>query len=161
VEHAHDVADEVQQRVRGDRLGPLSLAVATLIRRDGVIPRLGQRDELMSPRVPGLRKAVAEHDERPVARLGDVDANAVGLDGAVADLGAHARRFGGCAFTAASLTSVPQPGPVGKTRCPFTILGTVVTSSSYQGTTSGSISMIRRFGTIAQKCAFMHVDSQP
>ena len=39
--------------------------------------------------------------------------------------------------------------------------GFTVTRSSYQGTVSGSISMMRRFGTTAQKCAFIIVARCP
>src|SRR5207247_9610843 len=109
----------------------------------------------------GPRESVAHHDRRAVSGLRHVHADAVRVDDTVQDLGSHQRLFGGCAFTAASLTSVPQPAPVGSTRWPFSIFGTVVTSSSYHGTTSGSIPLIRRLCLTAQMWAFFCVDSQP
>src|SRR4051794_12216442 len=65
----------------------------------------------------------------------------------------------GWARTASSFTSVPQPGPDGSLRCPRSILGATVTRSSYQGTKSLSISIIRRFGTVAAKCVLIVVAS--
>ena len=57
----------------------------------------------------------------------------------------------------ASLMSVPQPGPVGRISSPFSMTGGCVTSSSFQGTSSMSISMTSKFGTAAQKCALISV----
>jgi hypothetical protein len=54
-----------------------------------VEPSLGQRHELMPPRIPKLRKAVAQQDERTLAGFGDVHRDAVRLQGAVRYLGHH------------------------------------------------------------------------
>ena len=91
------------------------------------------------------------------------------------DLEAHDRRqsnimwdcstkeyqLGGCFFTASSLMSAPQPGLVGMIRWPFSMRGGSVTRSSFQGTSSMSISMIRKFGMAAQKWALISVDMCP
>ena len=87
VQQADDVADHVQLRVLVDRLGAVGLAVAALVRGDSVEAGIGERGDLVPPRVPALREAVAHHDERAAAGLGDVHVDAVRLDGAVLDLG--------------------------------------------------------------------------
>ena len=86
-DQADDVADQVQLRVLVDGLGRSRLPVAALVGGDRVVAGLGQRRELVAPRVPGLGEAVAEHDEGTLAGLGDVHLDAVGLDGAVLDVG--------------------------------------------------------------------------
>ena len=62
---------------------------------------------------------------------------------------------GGCARITSSFTSTPQPGPVGNTSSPFSITGTGVTRSSFQGTSSMSISITRKFGIAAHICALI------
>src|ERR1700730_5218917 len=69
--------------------------------------------------------------------------------------------FGGCAASASSLGSVPQPGRLGTIRCPASICGGCVNSSSSQARLSMSISMMRRLGTAAAKCAFIMVHRWP
>ena len=56
--------------------------------------------------------------------------------------------FGGCLFTTSSLMSAPQPGFGGQViRWPFSYARRLsVTRSSFQGTSSMSISMMRKFG---------------
>jgi hypothetical protein len=44
-----------------------------------------KRSELMAPRVPGLGKPMAQDDERPDAGLGNVHADAIGLDDSVVE----------------------------------------------------------------------------
>ncbi len=83
IEQADHVADEMKQRVLVDRLGPVGLAIAAHVGRDGMVAGLGQRLQLMPPRVPGFGKAVAQHDQRAGALLGDVHLDAVGRDGPV------------------------------------------------------------------------------
>ena len=92
VEEADDIADQMEQRVVLDRLRHRGLTVAALVGRDGVIAGLRQRDQLMAPRIPGLGEAVAEDDQRPLARLGHVHAQAVGLDESVGDLHGQSSR---------------------------------------------------------------------
>ena len=64
-------------------------AVAAHVGRDGAEAGLGERAELMPPGVPGLGEAVAEDDERALAPLRHVHADAVGLDDRVL----HARHW--------------------------------------------------------------------
>ncbi len=92
IEEADDVADEMELRVLIDRLGGIGLPVAALVGRNDVVARVGQRADLVAPRVPALRKAVAQHDERPVCRtgFGDVHVDPVGVDETVRDLGHRA-----------------------------------------------------------------------
>ncbi len=68
---------------------------------------------------------------------------------------------GARARTAASFTSMPQPGALGSTSSPFSITGTEVTNSSRQATLSMSISMMRKFGTTAEKCALIMLHRWP
>src|SRR5262249_19327356 len=80
----------MQLRVALDLSRRIRLAVAAHVGRDGSEARFRERGELMAPRGPGFRKAVAEDDEWSLAGLGHVHANAVRLDGAVRD-GSHQR----------------------------------------------------------------------
>jgi hypothetical protein len=55
------------------------------IGRDGVESGCRQRRELVTPRVPALRKAVAQDEERPFPLFGKVEVDAVRLDHAMRD----------------------------------------------------------------------------
>ena len=73
--HQRDhVAGQVQDRVLVGGLRAAGAAVAALVGRDGVKACLGQRGELMPPRVPALGEPVQQHDQRALARLGHVHA---------------------------------------------------------------------------------------
>ena len=58
-------------------------AVAALIGRDRVIAGVGECGQLMAPGIPALREAVQQQYQRTLAGLGDVHAQAAGLDIAV------------------------------------------------------------------------------
>ncbi len=85
VDHADHVADQMQERVLLDLLGAVGLSVAAHVRRDRMIAGLRQRLQLRPPGVPGFRKPVAEDDERPFARLRQMDADPVRLDRPMCD----------------------------------------------------------------------------
>jgi len=68
---------------------------------------------------------------------------------------------GGCARTASSFTSAPQPGPCGTISSPLSMTGAAVTRSPFHGTSSTSISMMRKLGIAAQKCALIRVARSP
>ncbi len=87
VEHADHVADEMKQRVLIDVLGLACLAIAAHIGRDRAIAGIGERLQLMAPRIPGFRKAVAEEHDGSASGLGEMDRDPVCLDGAMGDLG--------------------------------------------------------------------------
>lgn len=80
VEHADEIADHVEDRVLIDRFGPVTLPIAAHVGCDRVVAGRRQRLELVAPGVPAFRKAVAEQHHRPLALLGDVEADAVRLD---------------------------------------------------------------------------------
>ena len=61
VEQSGEIADEVVDGVRLDRLRRVGLAVAALIRGDGAKAGLRQRPQLVAPRIPDLRKSMAQH----------------------------------------------------------------------------------------------------
>ena len=73
VEHADHVADQMEERVFVDLMGLAGLAVAAHVGRDGAIASVGKRLQLMAPRTPGLRKAVAEDHDRPRPGLRQMD----------------------------------------------------------------------------------------
>src|SRR6266511_4125457 len=77
VHQADHVADEVEERVLVDGLGPIGLAVAAHVGRNGVESGLCERRELVTPRVPGLRKPMTEDDQWSRSLLGHVHAEAV------------------------------------------------------------------------------------
>ena len=73
----------MEDRVLIDCLWSVALAVAAHVRSDGVKARRGQRGELMAPGVPGLRKPVTQNYWRPLALLGNIEVDAVALDGSL------------------------------------------------------------------------------
>src|SRR5207344_109199 len=94
--------------------------------------------------------------DKPMAQQGNRSERATFFSGIALD-----DHFGGCLFTTSSLMSAPQPGFVGMIRWPFSMRGGAVTRSSFQGTSSMSISMMRKFGIAAQKWALISVDMWP
>ena len=95
VEQPGEVADEVMDAVLLDGGGRVGVAVAALVRRDGAEARIGQGAQLMAPRIPQLRKAVAQEHRKAAARLDDVHADAVGVDVLVGEVG-HVRTLAAC-----------------------------------------------------------------
>ena len=83
VEQPGHVATERGQIVCLDLVGDRAVAVAAHVGRDRAVARLGERGELVAPRVPELREAVAEHDGRALALRRHVQLNAVRLDPAM------------------------------------------------------------------------------
>jgi hypothetical protein len=83
VHEPNDIAGQLKDVVLLDGFRPVGLAVPTLVRRYRALARLGQRRQLVAPRVPRLWKAVAENDQRPGPLLGDIHLDAVGFDGLV------------------------------------------------------------------------------
>jgi hypothetical protein len=80
VKESHRVTDEMQQGVLVDRLpvGRTDRHRACRERWRGI--RRGQRCELVAPRIPALRKAAAQDDQRPLPLLSNVKVDAVRLD---------------------------------------------------------------------------------
>src|SRR5579871_4113872 len=89
-DEADDVAREMQAGIGGDVVGLGRASVAPLVRRDHAITGFSDCCDLMAPGIPGLRKAMAEHDQRALPRFDIVHADAVGLDEPVLPLLAHA-----------------------------------------------------------------------
>ena len=63
----------MKQRVLVDGFRLACLAIAAHVGRDGAIAGLGERLQLMAPRIPGFRKAVAEEHDGPASRFGEMD----------------------------------------------------------------------------------------
>jgi hypothetical protein len=87
VKHADHVADEMKQRVLIDGFRLAGLAIAAHIGRHRAITGTSERLQLMAPRIPGFRKAVAEEHDGSASRFGEMDRDPVCLDGAMGDLG--------------------------------------------------------------------------
>src|SRR5208283_347142 len=87
VDQSDQIAGELKDVVSLDRRGTVGLPVAAHIRRDRVEPGVGQRADLMPPRVPRLGKAVAQQHAWTRAHLRIVEANAVDVGEAMRDLG--------------------------------------------------------------------------
>src|SRR5260370_27725988 len=85
IKESHHSADEMKQGVLVDRCRSVGSTVTSHIGRDGVESGCRQRRELVTPRVPALRKAVAQDDERPFPLFGKVEVDAVRLDHAMRD----------------------------------------------------------------------------
>src|ERR1700750_2988541 len=86
----------MEDRVLIYRLGPFALAVAAHVRGNYVEARLSQRIDLVAPRVPAFRKAVAQQNKRALALLDDVQADAVGLDDPLDRFAHRPRPIKGC-----------------------------------------------------------------
>ena len=80
VDQADHVADHVEQCVAVDLWWGVGLTVATHIGRDRMKTSRRQGAQLMPPGIPAFGKAVAQQDRRPGPLLGNVHADAVGLD---------------------------------------------------------------------------------
>ena len=63
-----------------DLVRTIAAAIAPHVGRDGVKPSIGQRRQLVAPRIPALWEAVAEDHERTRPLLGDAQVNAIRLD---------------------------------------------------------------------------------
>ena len=107
VEQADHVANKMKQSVLVDRFGAVGLPIAAHVAGDRVKAGLGERRQLMAPRIPGLGKAMAQQHQRPAALFGDVQVDAVGRDIAVSQF-AHVRSRG---QAAASATLRPAARP--------------------------------------------------
>src|SRR5712671_3272470 len=83
IEQPYHVTDEMEQRVLINRLGAVGPTIATHVWGHCPEPGLGKSGELMTPRVPGLGKPMAEQDERPFALLCHMHVYSVGVDEAV------------------------------------------------------------------------------
>src|SRR5262249_48017507 len=86
VEQAYHVANQLQECVLLDLFRTVSLAIAAHVGRHRVEPGLRECPELMAPRVPGLRKAVTENDQRSSALLGQMHMDAVRFNDTVLHL---------------------------------------------------------------------------
>jgi len=62
IDESNNISAQLENVVVLDGLWPIRLAVATLVRCDDVVSSLSQRLQLMPPRVPQFRKAVAQDD---------------------------------------------------------------------------------------------------
>ena len=83
IEHADHVADEVKQRIALDFGRLIRQAVAAHVGRNGMKPRRRQCVQLVAPGIPGLWESMTEQHERAAALLGDMNADAIGLNGTV------------------------------------------------------------------------------
>jgi hypothetical protein len=83
IENADQVADKMQDRVLVDRLRRIALAVAAHIGGDDTEAGGRERVDLVPPGEPGFGKTVRQQHQRPLALLGDVDADPVAFDDAL------------------------------------------------------------------------------
>ncbi len=87
IQQPDHVADQMQQRVPVDLRRLVGPPVAAQVGCDRTEPGCGEGRQLMAPRIPNLGKAVAQQDQRAFALLRDMHADAVGIDGAMPQLG--------------------------------------------------------------------------
>ena len=87
IEYAHHVADEVEQGVLVHSLRLFRQAIASHVGGDRPEARVAKRLQLVPPRIPGLRKAMTEQNERTSALFGDVHLDAVGRDRTMSQFG--------------------------------------------------------------------------
>src|SRR4029077_2354606 len=83
VDEANNISAQLENIVVLDSLRSICLAVAALVRRDDAVSCLSQRLQLVAPRVPQLRPAVAKDNQRPLAILGEVHFDPVRFENAV------------------------------------------------------------------------------
>ena len=58
-----EISDQIEDTVGLDGERCIAVPIPALIGCHDAIPGIGQRFDLMSPRVPGLRPTVAQHNE--------------------------------------------------------------------------------------------------
>ena len=75
-DHRREIPGDRPSAVRVDPARLVGEVVAAEIERHGAKPGLGQRGQLPAPRVPEVREAVDEDDQRPVAGLDRVQSDA-------------------------------------------------------------------------------------
>jgi hypothetical protein len=91
IQQTHDIADQMEHGVLIDRFWPVALAVTAHVRGDRMEACRGECFDLVTPRVPAFRKAVAQQNKRVLALLDDIQADTVGLDDSL-DRFAHGPR---------------------------------------------------------------------
>src|ERR1019366_6722815 len=90
-ESAH-IFDQLDHPVGLDRLRCVAVAVAAQVGRDGVIAGVGNRLQLVAPRIPELWKPVQQHHDWPGAGLGNVKSHLPNADRAMGDVRYRLRR---------------------------------------------------------------------
>ncbi len=80
VQHADQVANEMEKRIDFDIIGLVGLAISAQVGGDDAVASLAQRGELVPPGIPQLRETVAEEHEGASPLLSDVHAQAIGFD---------------------------------------------------------------------------------
>ena len=86
IEETEEVVGQMHDVVVLDGRWAVGCAVAALVGGDDAKSLVGQGSELVTPRVPELGEAVAEHHQWPLAQFGDVHGDAIGGDRAMSDL---------------------------------------------------------------------------
>jgi len=86
IEQTDNVTYKVEERKLIYGFRALRLTIAAHIGRDSMEARLGERGELMAPRIPRFWESVAHDHERPAARFDKVHIDAIGADGAMPKL---------------------------------------------------------------------------
>jgi hypothetical protein len=79
-DQAADVGAKVLERISLDAVGLVAAAIAAHIRRGYAIAGIGERRDLVTPRIPALGKAVDQNDQRASARHRHTKADAICLD---------------------------------------------------------------------------------
>jgi len=79
VDQPDQIARQLEDVVGLDLFGSISLPVTAHVGCDRTESCVAERSKLMTPRIPGLRKSMAENDQRSRATFHVMHANAVGL----------------------------------------------------------------------------------
>jgi len=90
---SHHVADQVENGISGDRLGPIAASVAALVGRDRAITGRRQRRNLVTPGIPALRPAVTKQHQRPAALPDIMQAHTVDMRETVFQFLGHVSPF--------------------------------------------------------------------
>jgi len=85
VHKANHVADEMEKGVLICIVRAIRLSVTAHVRCNYMISRFGQGLDLVPPRIPGLRKSVAQKNQGAGARFRNMDLDAVRFDKPVFD----------------------------------------------------------------------------
>ncbi len=80
VDEPYDIVRQRHHVIGVDRLRFVTFSVAAHVRRDHPEPRLGDGPDLVAPRIPQLRKAVHQDDERSLTLDGGAHRDAVRVE---------------------------------------------------------------------------------